>query len=188
MYTSISFLSFFLFYKKQEQKKAFRGRGSPLPPVYVLHQRKFLYSSLISTHHARRKVERPAVELVGPWEDRFSIHLLLDVIPGTRLGCGAWMTVIWESLEQSEMESAWTRFEIKLRSKWIQSWRLIDARARSSYQYVQSENWNLEFGNKLLDGSSLFLAWLKKVISERTFFHWWTFSLSHLIRPFSFCL
>ena len=107
------------------------------------------------------------------------LHLLLDVIPGTRLGCGAWMTVIWESLEQSEMESAWTRFEIKLRSKWIQSWRLIDARARSSYQYVQSENWNLEFGNKLLDGSSLFLAWLKKVISERTFFHWWTFEPPH---------
>ena len=84
------------------------------------------------------------------------------------------------------MESAWRRFE--LRSKWIQSWRLIDVRARSRYQYVQSENWNLEIGNKLLDGSSLFLAWLKKLISEWTFFHWWTFSLSHLIRPFSLCL
>ena len=129
--------------KKTVTKKGSQGGGSPFHQC-TFHTNESFCTLPLFLHIMRGEGWK------SPWVVRFSLHLLLDVIPGTRLGCGAWVTVIWESLEQSEMESAWRRFE--LRSKWIQSWRLIDVRARSSrYQYVQSENWNLEIGNKLLD-------------------------------------
>ena len=52
--------------KKTVTKKGSQGGGVPLPPVYVSHQRKFLYSSLISTHYARWRVEKSMGSQVLP--------------------------------------------------------------------------------------------------------------------------